>query len=225
MPMLMAAMMAISFTSCDYDDYYDDDRGYWYDRYDNYAWNNTYNYEYNSRDQYLLDLVSTLVGEWAGQMDYEYTNEQGQRERVSFDTNMIFYQFGSNSLSGNGVEIDMTENETQTLKFSWYIDEQTTDIYIKYQGSNKVFVMDANSNDYGYHLGVERGKNVDTFHGYMIGTGAYNDDVMHIDLEYQPQSQAKGTRAADKVERKSRSYGLGDGKKVIGQGERRLVKR
>lgn len=225
MPMLMAAMMAIGFTSCDYEDYDDYDGEYWYERYDGYSWNNTYNNAYNSHDQYLVDLASTIVGDWAGHMDYQYTNDEGRRETASFETNMIFYQFGSNSLSGNGVEIDMTENESQTLKFAWYLDEQTADIYIKYQGSNKVFVMDASSRDYGYHVGAEKGKNVDTFHGYMIGTGAYNDDVIYIDLEYQPQWQAKGTRAAEKVERKSRSYGLGAGKNVVGQGERKLVRR
>lgn len=126
--------------------------------------------------------------------------EDGQsRNNYSFNAEMTFYQAGGkvNSLSGNGVEVDYADdgsNETQTLKFAWYIDKNG-DIYIRYNDSGATYVMDAGAKQYGFYLGDERGQ--DVFYGYMIGTGKAKGDVMQIDLvRYDPSGARKKTRSA-----------------------------
>lgn len=126
--------------------------------------------------------------------------EDGQsRNNYSFHAEMTFYQAGDkvNSLSGNGVEVDYADdgsNESQTLKFTWYIDKNG-DIYIRYNETGATYVMDAGAKQYGFYLGDEKGR--DVFYGYMIGTGKAKGDVMQIDLvRYDPSGARKKTRSA-----------------------------
>ena len=174
------AATSFSFTSCDDDDYWHDDY-YWYDDYNHGGWG------WNQ-------------GDWRGSVMLSELAEDGQsRNNYSFNAEMTFYQAGDkvNSLSGNGVEVDYADdgsNETQTLKFAWYIDKNG-DIYIRYNDSDATYVMDAGAKQYGFYLGDERGQ--DVFYGYMIGTGKAKGDVMQIDLvRYDPSGARKKTRSA-----------------------------
>ena len=143
------ATASFSFTSCDDDDYWHDDY-YWYDDYNHGGWgwnqgdwNNGSN---GSQDDYLLSEARTLTGDWRGSVMLSELAEDGQsRNNYSFNAEMTFYQAGDkvNSLSGNGVEVDYADdgsNETQTLKFAWYIDKNG-DIYIRYNDSDTLFIV------------------------------------------------------------------------------------
>ena len=159
-------------------------------------WNNGSN---SSQNNYLLSEAQTLIGDWRGSALLSELAEDGQsRNNYRFNTEMTFYQAGDkvNSLSGNGIETDYADdgsNETQTLKFTWYIDNNG-DIYIRYN-SGATYVMDLGSSQSGFFLGEEKGR--DVFYGYMIGTGAAKGDVMQIDLErYDPSGARKMTRSA-----------------------------
>ncbi len=199
MLMLLAiAGASLAFTSCDDDPYWHDHYG-WYDDYNHGGWGwNQGDWDQGSQgsqNQDLLDEAQTLVGDWYGKVQLSELAEDGNsRNNYEFDANMIFYQSDgkSNSLSGNGVEIDYATDDsgdTQTLKFSWYIDNNG-DIYIKYTDSQTTYVMDAGASQYGFHLGEEKGKPNDTFYGYMIGTGRAKGDIMYIDLERNSSSTA-----------------------------------
>ncbi len=197
---ILALVLApMAFTSCD------DEPGpwdqphqwQWYDDYNGYHWNNNYNNEYNSQDQTLLQEAQTLCGEWEGTMKYTYTDDQtSKRVTDEYYTNMKFFQYNSssNSLTGEGVEVDYLPSDptqSQTLDFSWAIDEKTGDIYIKYKRSGTTFVMDADSKDHGFLLGLENVNSTnDVFFGWMIGTSNV-DDVIYIDLE-RVNTYAKG---------------------------------
>ena len=162
------AAASFSFTSCD-DDYYWHDDYYWYDDYNHGGWgwnqgdwNNGSN---GSQDDYLLSEAQTLTGDWRGSVMLSELAEDGQsRNNYSFNAEMTFYQAGDkvNSLSGNGVEVDYADdgsNESQTLKFTWYIDKNG-DIYIRYNDSGATYVMDAGAKQYGFYLGAEKGHEV-----------------------------------------------------------------
>ena len=192
------AAASFSFTSCDDDDYWYDDYNHGGWGWNQGDWNNGSN---GSLDNLLLSEAQTLTGDWRGSALLSELADDGQsRNNYSFNTEMTFYQAGDkvNSLSGNGVEVDYIEEtgESQTLKFTWYIDKNG-DIYIRYNDTGATYVMDAGAKQYGFHLGQEDGKMVDTFYGYMIGTGAAKGDVMQIDLErYDPSGARMKTRSA-----------------------------
>lgn len=194
----LMALMSLTFTSCDDDPYWHDHYG-WYDDYNHggWGWNQG---DWNqgsqgSKDQDLLDEAQTLVGDWYGKVQLSELAEDGNsRNNYEFEANMIFYQDkdNANSLSGSGIEVDYATDDSgdaQTLKFSWYIDNNG-DIYIKYT-SGTTYVMDAGASQYGFHLGEEQGKPNDTFYGYMIGTGIAKGDIMYIDLERNTSSSAR----------------------------------
>ena len=73
--------------------------------------------------------------------------------------------------------------------------------------------MDHGSSQAGFHLGAEKGYDVDTFWGYMIGTGSSKGDVIYIDLKRINQtSQAKAfgsSKASEKTVKSSSSFGMG----------------
>lgn len=202
------AATSFSFTSCDDDDYWHDDY-YWYDDYNHGGWG------WNQ-------------GDWRGSVMLSELAEDGQsRNNYSFNAEMTFYQAGDkvNSLSGNGVEVDYADdgsNETQTLKFAWYIDKNG-DIYIRYNDSGATYVMDAGAKQYGFYLGDERGQ--DVFYGYMIGTGKAKGDVMQIDLvRYDPSGARKKTRSAatDSV---APSFGKATGRAFMPHAIKKLPRR
>ena len=88
------------------------------------------------------------------------------------------------------------DKQNAPLKFNWYIEEKTGDIYIKYLTQNKTtFVMDASAKEHGFWL--EENK---CFKGYMIGTN--NKDMIYIDLSPVKNNEAKkATRATSDTSR------------------------
>ena len=174
----------------------------------NYNWNNNYNNQYNSSNNQLVVEAQTLTGEWEGNMIYEYTNDQThQRVRDQFKANMKFFQYDSstNSLSGNGVEVDTnSKGETQTLNFSWYVNNDGN-IYIKYTKSGTIFVLDKNKGNDGFHLGYEQGKGYDTFFG--TGYSTNTTDVIKLDLARQRPASAKASTLSTRVASQHTSFG------------------
>lgn len=183
------------FTSCDDDPYwYDDDEPWWYDYDDGgYGWNdNYYNNGGNDNDgSYAYNEAEVLQGEWDGTM--VYTNgDNGQRS--SFYANMTFVRNNSDAIKGTGTEIDYTldsngkiDQQNDPMKFNWYIDEQSGDIYIKYTNTDNksTFVMDASASQHGFSLN----ENAGTFSGYMLGTN--NNDMIYIELKRVQNNSAK----------------------------------
>lgn len=232
--MLMAvAVTSFTFTACD-DDPWDDD--YWHD---DYYWYDDYNHggwgwdqggwnqgAQGSSNRDLLEEAQTLVGDWNGNVQLsELASDGNSRNNYQFDANMIFYQDknNSNSLSGNGIEIDYAtdgSDDQQTLKFSWYIDNNG-DIYIKY-ASGATYVMDAKPSQYGFHLGPEQGKRYDTFFGYMIGIGMAKGDIIYIDLE---RNSSNGARASRSSTSSGSSFGKGTSRTPIQGTVKSLPKR
>lgn len=209
------------FTSCD-DDPWDDWRygDQWWAGYDDggWRWNNNYwnnGGYYNGGDDQgqgntVLDEAEVLNGEWDGAMAYT----SGSDGSVSkFNANMTFVRNNGNAIKGTGTEVDYTLNrnnqvdQTQTLKFNWYIDENTGDIYIHYLTENGLtFVMDLSASQHGFYLDESSG----SFYGYMIGTN--NRDMIYIDLKRVSNNEAKkATRASA-----TRSFGSSDIAKTFG---------
>lgn len=190
--MAVIAAMSLTMTSCDGDDYWYDPYG-WYDHYDDWGWsNNDWNngWQGGSQNSDLVDMAQLLTGEWYGPVTYSYLSDDGQsRQTDEFYADMKFFQYANtrDALSGEGVETDYKYNDDgsvagqQTLEFNWYIDDNQ-DIYIKYKNTGATFVMDHGSSQAGFHLGAEKGYDVDTFWGYMIGTGKVKGDIIYIDL-------------------------------------------
>ena len=142
----------------------------------------------------MIDEAEVLQGEWDGKMIYT-NGDTG--EQSSFHANMTFVRNNSNAIKGTGTEVDYTldsqgnvDKQNAPLKFNWYIEEKTGDIYIKYLTQNKItFVMDASAKEHGFWL--EENK---CFQGYMIGTN--NKDMIYIDLSPVKNNEAKkATRA------------------------------
>lgn len=200
--MAAAIMMAVPtlFTSCDDDpwNWYGDDEPWWYDYYDDgdWGWNDDYydNGGDNNEGNSVYDEAEVLQGEWDGKM--VYTNGD-TGEQSSFYANMTFVRNNSDAIKGTGTELDYTldsdgkkDQQNTPLKFNWYIDEKTGDIYIKYLTQSKpVFVMDMSAKEHGFWL--EENK---SFTGYMIGTN--NKDMIYIDLTPVKNNEAKkATRA------------------------------
>lgn len=190
--MAVIAAMSLTMTSCDGDDYWYDPYG-WYDHYDDWGWNNNdwnNGWQGGSQNSDLVDMARLLTGEWYGPVTYSYLSDDGQsRQTNEFYADMKFFQYANtrDALSGEGVETDYVYNDDgsvadqQTLEFKWYIDDNY-DIYIQYKNSGATFVMDHGSSQAGFHLGAEKGYDVDTFWGYMIGTGKVKGDIIYIDL-------------------------------------------
>jgi len=171
---MLAAVMALSFTmtSCDDDpwDYYDYYEG-WYDDYD---W---YDDSFDYGTAQLNAMAQTLRGHWEGTMRNEYTNDMGEREYVDMYVYFEFDQYNNKSLNGRGREIDYLGNDSQELRFSWYIDPRTGDIRIRYDGSNYTFVLDydANTPRSGFSLSDNY------FNGVMEGVN--NTELIFFDCE------------------------------------------
>lgn len=200
---LMAAVLLVSapalFTSCEEDHWGDDPWNYnnqWWSDYngsnwnwDNNNWNNGGN---DNDDDNLLTEAEVLNGEWDGTMTY--TNGDSG-ETSEFYANMTFVRNNSSAIKGTGTEYDYTldangdVDDYQVLKFNWYIDESTGDIYVKYSGGS-TFVMDISAGYHGFYLDDNSG----TFNGYMIGTN--NKDLIYINLQRVVNNDAKkATRA------------------------------
>lgn len=185
MKKLMKIIMVFAFsiattvlTSCDSGD-------------DNWYNNNNQNSNNTSiSDNTLNVLANTLRGHWEGKMLYEYT-ENGTRKQATFDAQMEFDQYDATSLSGRGVEVDVSGSQSQELKFSWYIDNNTGDIYVTYDTSKSQYVITFGNSNIQSYLDSK------AFHGTMKGVN--NDE--YIDFDFSRYTYAKGytptfTRAA-----------------------------
>ena len=114
-------------------------------------------------------------------MLYEYT-ENGTRKQATFDAQMEFDQYDATSLSGRGVEVDVSGTQSQELKFSWYIDNNTGDIYVAYDASKKQYVITFGNSNIQSYLDTK------SFHGTMKGVN--NDE--YIDFDFGRYTYAKG---------------------------------
>ena len=157
------------FSSCDSgnDNWYND--------------NNNQNTDNNISDNTLNVLANTLRGHWEGKMIYEYT-ENGTRKQATFDAQMEFDQYDATSISGRGVEVDISGTETQERKFSWYIDSKTGDIYVTYDATKKQYVITFGNSNIQSYLDTK------SFHGTMKGVN--NDE--YIDFDFGRYTYAKG---------------------------------
>ena len=174
--LLVIVATTMIFASCDSGD------DNWYD--------NNQNTNNSSNDNTLNVLANTLRGHWEGKMLYEYT-ENGTRKQATFDAQMEFDQYDATSISGRGVEVDISGTETQELKFSWYIDSKTGDIYVTYDATKKQYVITFGNSNIQSYLDTK------SFHGTMKGVN--NDE--YIDFDFSRYTYAKGytptfTRAA-----------------------------
>ncbi|WP_018463658.1 hypothetical protein [Segatella paludivivens] len=174
--LLVIVATTMIFASCDSGD------DNWYD--------NNQNTNNSSNDNTLNVLANTLRGHWEGKMLYEYT-ENGIRKQATFDGQMEFDQYDATSISGRGVEVDVSGTQSQELKFSWYIDSKTGDIYVTYDASKNQYVITFGNSNIQSYLDTK------SFHGTMKGVN--NDE--YIDFDFSRYTYAKGytptfTRAA-----------------------------
>ena len=201
--LLMLAAMPVLFTSCDDEPYYwyEDYYGDWYDDYDWYD----KPFDYGKSD--LVTMAQTLNGTWSGTATNEYTNDDGQRERVSFYADFTFTQYSQNSNNGTGYETDYDDSgNEQTLRFKWYID-----IYIEYVNSGYQYVLNSrgNSNTSGFYLGYDDQLRKDVFSGVMEGVN--NNEYIFFDCDrvtarnVAPRTQAGASAVTGK------SYGSAKG--------------
>ena len=172
-----------------------------------YNWNNNYRQEENGQVNKLVEEAQTLTGEWDGNMTVEYTDDAThQRKRDSFRANMKFFQYNSstNSLQGNGVEVDTdAQGNTKTLAFSWRVLGNGS-IEIKYSKTGTIFNLDINATNDGFHLGYDETKGYDTFYGVARSTNTA--DVMRFDLARQRPASAKAQNALTRASSKA-SFG------------------
>jgi hypothetical protein len=200
---LAVAALPFAFTSCDddYDYWYGDTYPWWYNYHeDDGRWDYGDNNDDNPGNT-LVDEAQVLNGEWNGTM--VYTNgSNGTTDQ--FYATMTFVQNNSNAIKGTGTEYDYYRNadgsvaNSQTLHFSWYIDNNG-DIYVKYD-SGSTFVMDMNASQHGFYLDEARG----VFQGYMIGTN--NSDLIQFDFTRQT-SGAKSSKGQKAVSPKTTTFG------------------
>ena len=201
---LAVAALPFAFTSCDDDDYwYGDSYPWWYNYHEDggrWGYDNDYNDD-NNQGNTLVDEAQVLNGEWNGTMAYTNGND-GTTDQ--FYATMTFVQNNSNAIKGTGTEYDYYRNadgsvgNSQTLHFSWYIDNNG-DIYVKYD-SGSTFVMDMNASQHGFYLDEATG----IFRGYMIGTN--NSDLIQFDFTRQT-SGAKGSKGLKAVSPKTTTFG------------------
>lgn len=168
---IVFGVLPFSFTSCDdpWDwDYYD----YYGDWYYDYNW---YDDAFDYGTDELRLVANTLRGHWEGTMRNEYTDNTGHRVYVDMYVYFEFDQYNSRSLNGRGREIDTVGDESQELRFSWYIDPRSGDIHIRYDDSGYTFVLDSrgSSQTSGFSL------TDDYFNGVMEGVN--NDELIFFD--------------------------------------------
>lgn len=221
---LAIAALSFSVSSCYDDPWYDWNYGYSYWDYDygyhDYGWNQDYNGYYHQNDQSeAYDLADALLGEWEGDVTYQYTDENKNLAQATFKALFKFEQFSGSgtSLSGTGTETDYDdEGNTQTLQFAWYVDEQTSDIYIRYADTGKTFVMDIDSEYRGFFLDTGKG----IFYGYAFGTNT--TDMLYLDLQRPSSMMAKGSSAANQKSFGSKTVAKAS---VDGPVQKKLMKR
>src|SRR5574344_1977236 len=178
----LIAMSSMTLVSCYQDDpYYND----WYN--DSYDYNN-----WDGDNSSQLSTTATLLCHpWSGSLVYTYYDSNGQKQMAQMTTDILFDRYDANSVNGRGQETDYDDQgNSQVLKFSWYIDPKTNNIYMKYDSSGSIFYFDANRSDYyGFVL------NSNAFSGYAAGTNI--DESLDFDLTRA--SLAKGSVSSAKI--------------------------
>lgn len=199
--MLLMAMMtltAFSFTSCDdyyYEDYWDEP---WYGDY--------YRDPYDRGSDYLIQLAQKVRGKWEGTLYTCYYDDYGVKVEGNYETVFEFDQYSNKTTNGRGVEVDYLDGEQVYYDtFSWYIDEKTEDIYLKFDTNGRTMVM------YSFHVDNDR------FYGEMESkkTGEYNEFDLYR-YTYANDSgntfEAEGDVAAPAVKKASPEKTVGNGK-------------
>ena len=158
--MAMVAMMAFAFSSCEDHYYYDEyDYGWTGDRYrDKYTPSSDYDY--------LIRLAQTLRGKWEGSLKITAPDDNGVIYETYYTTQFEFDTYDFNTTNGRGVEIDYYNGEEEYYDtFSWYIDEKTKDIMLRFDSNGRTMRMDS------YHVDADR------FYGsmYNLKKDEYND--------------------------------------------------
>ena len=222
--LLTLAAVPMTFASCD-----DDDPGYWYDDwYDDWRDDND---DYNTPMD--IAMAQTLNGSWTGTVVNEFTGDNGQRQQTQCYADFSFVQYTANSTKGNGYETDYVplyddngnpvyENgqqqyEQQTLPFTWYVDQNSYNIYIEYTNSRMLYELNSHNNKHysGFSLGYDDKTGRDIFSGVMEGRDNYitqndvvrNDEYVFFDLERVTTNSAK--RQAAKAGGKARHLVFG----------------
>lgn len=177
--LLLIIAMSFALTSCDDDDPWDYDYSDYYgDWYDDYNW---YQTPFDYGTSALNEEAQMLRGHWTGTLTDYYIDDSGNKAQAQMNADVEFDQYDSKSLNGRGVEYDYVNNDSQTLKFSWYIDPRSGDIYIKYDSSSNVFKLDVQATTDGFYL------DQNNFNGTMTRTD--NNEV--IDFSYTRTTLAK----------------------------------
>lgn len=213
----LMAVCAMSLTGCEEDpwihgwDYRDYNQG-WYDDYD---W---YDEPFDYGTQELTAMAQKLRGHWEGMLRYYYIGESGQYEIADMDVHFEFDQYDAASLNGRGRETDYVGNESQELRFSWYIDPRTGDIYVRYDETGKTYVLDADANsDFsGFYLDSSE------FSGVMEGYN--NKEYLVFDCTRTTLAK-ENTEWEDLTGTTASTKGAATPKRIKGERNMRLVSR
>ena len=196
------ATASMAFVSCDDDPWYDDPWGG-----DRPGWNRPGdNRGDDSQDEVTTaDEADALCGEWYGPVKYTYKNEDGTGYDVAnYYANMKFFRYQANSISGSGIETDYVYNEdgsvadSRVVNFKWSILDNF-DIKITFQnddGTEGVYVLDANASQKSFTLGYDSKLNKVIFDGYMIGTGDSEGNEIYFQFDAVEQSSNAKTRSS-----------------------------
>ena len=159
----MAMVMAMAFTGCERDYYYYDEP--WGGDYfvDPYTPDNSHD------DGYLISMASVLRGQWQGTITTDFYDAEGNHKRQTYNTDFQFDQYTSNTINGRGRETDFTEDgkEVYRTSFTWYIDERTEDIYLKFDDERVMVVT-------SFHL------DDDSFYGTMQSSDGQETDEFNL---------------------------------------------
>lgn len=181
----LMAMFSLTFVSCYQDDPWDDD---WYDNYDWYGEAYDYNNWDGGNTNQLSAEAAVLCHPWSGTLVFTSVSD-GKQQSTQMYVDILFDRYDNNSVNGRGQETDYdSQGNSQVLKFAWYIDPKTGDIFMKYDTSGSIYCFDASRTDqYGFSL------DSNTFSGYAAGRNVNES----LDFELTRASLAKGeTRSA-----------------------------
>lgn len=168
----VAAMLAfvattLVFTSCDNDDYWG---------YEPYYPGTDGSSHPTERVDTVAEIAQMVTGQWRGDIRAYALDSVGNAiDSLDMETDIEFNLSGERATSGTGTQYDYYVNSTQEAPdmvrdFSWYVEDNTFDIYINYkeQGGNYMMVIpyaDMNLDDRtftGYLYALD-GSEVDDF--------------------------------------------------------------
>lgn len=162
LPLALAALLTLGFTSCDTEEYY----------YDEYEYN-----DYSDGD--LYEMANTLRGRWSGRTAARFYDENGVLRQEVYDTDIDFDLYNANAYNGRGRQLDYLEGQlVYDRTFTWRIERGSGNIIMVYDGENgKKFQMVIKYND----LKLDD----HTFSGVQVGDGETDE------FSYQRYTYAK----------------------------------